>query len=74
VSENYDQVVQRGDMAARAFTMFYLRKGVVIAADSVNRPADFIAAKRIVGAALGVEAAALEDMSRPLKELIAKQK
>jgi len=74
MSENYDQVVQRGDMGARAFTMFYLRKGVVIAADSVNRAADFMAAKRIVGAAMGVEAAVLEDISRPLKELIPKQK
>ena len=72
VSENYDQVVQRGSMEERAFTMFYLRQGVVIAADSVNRPADFMAAKRLVGQALTVPAADLADLGRPLKDLIPK--
>ena len=72
VSENYDQVVQRGSMEERAFTMFYLRAGVVIAADSVNRPADFMAAKRVVGQALTIPAADLADISRPLKDLIPK--
>ena len=72
VSENYDQVVQRGSMEDRAFTMFYLRQGIVIAADSVNRPADFMAAKRVVGQALTIPAANLADTSRPLKDLISK--
>jgi 3-phenylpropionate/trans-cinnamate dioxygenase ferredoxin reductase subunit len=72
VSENYDQVVQRGSMEERAFTMFYLRAGIVIAADSVNRPADFMAAKRVVGQALTIPAADLADISRPLKDMIPK--
>jgi 3-phenylpropionate/trans-cinnamate dioxygenase ferredoxin reductase subunit len=72
VSENYDQVVQRGSMEERAFTMFYLRQGIVIAADSVNRPADFMAAKRLVGQALPIPAADLADIGRPLKDLIPK--
>jgi 3-phenylpropionate/trans-cinnamate dioxygenase ferredoxin reductase subunit len=72
VSENYDQVVQRGSMEERAFTMFYLRRGIVIAADSVNRPADFMAAKRVVGQALTIPAEDLADIGRPLKDLIPK--
>jgi 3-phenylpropionate/trans-cinnamate dioxygenase ferredoxin reductase subunit len=72
VSEHYDQVVQRGSMEERAFTMFYLRQGIVIAADSVNRPADFMAAKRLVGQALRIPAADLADIARPLKDLIPK--
>ncbi len=72
VSENYDQVIQRGSMEIPAFTMFYLRKGVVIAADSVNRAADFMAAKRLVGQGIAVAPKDLADTDRPLKELIPK--
>jgi 3-phenylpropionate/trans-cinnamate dioxygenase ferredoxin reductase subunit len=72
VSENYDQVVQRGSMEENAFTMFYLRQGIVIAADSVNRPADFMAAKRVVGQRLRLPAGDLADIARPLKDLIPK--
>ncbi len=68
LAEGHDATVLRGVMAERAFSLFYLRDGVVIAADSVNRPAEFMAAKRLVGAALAPEV--LADVSRPLKELV----
>ena len=71
LAERYDDVVQRGSMSERSFTMFYLRAGAVIAADSVNRPADFMAAKKLVGNGLLIPPAALSDAGRPLKDLMA---
>ncbi len=70
LAEGHDATVLRGDMAQRAFSLFYLRGGVVIAADSVNRPAEFMLAKRLVGGSLPVPASVLADVSRPLKELV----
>jgi 3-phenylpropionate/trans-cinnamate dioxygenase ferredoxin reductase subunit len=72
LSEGHDQVVLRGAMQDRAFTAFYLRQGRLIAADSVNRPADFMAAKRLVGATLGDRAPMLADIALPLKDLLPK--
>jgi 3-phenylpropionate/trans-cinnamate dioxygenase ferredoxin reductase subunit len=38
LSRGHEEVVIRGSMEARAFTVFYMRGGAVIAADAVNRP------------------------------------
>ena len=71
LSRGHDEVAIRGDMAARAFTAFYLRGGVLIATDSVNRPADFMAARKLVAAGLRVDAATLADPATQLKQLVA---
>jgi len=42
----------------------------VLAADTVNRPQDFVAAKRLVAEGIAVTAEQLADDSRPLKELL----
>ncbi len=57
-------------MAARSFVVFYLRAGVVIAADAVNKPGEFMLAKRLVGAGARPDPAALADAERALKELL----
>ncbi len=72
LAEGHDEVVIRGDMQTRAFTVFYLRQGIIIATDSVNRPADFMAARKLVGNAVRAEAGVLADTSVPLKELVAR--
>ena len=69
LSQGYDACVIRGDMAARTFIAFYLRDGVVIAADSVNRAADFVMAKRLVGGAARVSPEQLADEAVSLKDL-----
>jgi 3-phenylpropionate/trans-cinnamate dioxygenase ferredoxin reductase subunit len=71
ISDGHDQVVLRGDMAARSFIIFYLRQGTVIAADAVNKPGEFLIAKRLVGAATSPDSVGLADPSRPLKDLLA---
>lgn len=48
LSEGYDQLVTRGEPESDSFIAFYLRQGVVLSADAVNRPQDFMFAKRLV--------------------------
>ncbi|MBB1600534.1 NAD(P)/FAD-dependent oxidoreductase [Variovorax sp. UMC13] len=70
LSQGHDSCVLRGDPASRRFIAFYLQAGRVIAADAVNRPADFMLAKRLVAAGVKAEVAALGDDAVPLKELL----
>ena len=68
LSEGYDEMVVRGDLeTGRSFTLFYLRDGQLIAADAINRPKDFMAAKRAVLGGCAPGAAALADESVELK-------
>jgi 3-phenylpropionate/trans-cinnamate dioxygenase ferredoxin reductase subunit len=70
LSEGHDQVVLRGSMEARSFLVFYLRQGVLIAADAVNKPGEFLMAKRLVGAGARPDVAVLADVGRALRELV----
>ncbi|MDX5373318.1 MAG: FAD-dependent oxidoreductase [Pseudomonadaceae bacterium] len=70
LSEGYERLVLRGDPASDSFSAFYLQGDRVLAADTVNRPQDFIAAKRLVAEGIAVTDAQLADDGRPLKELL----
>ncbi len=70
VSEGADQEVVRGDPAEGAFTVFYFRDGVLIAADSVNRPGDHMAARKLLHARAPVTADALSDPTFDLREAV----
>ncbi|SIQ72435.1 NAD(P)/FAD-dependent oxidoreductase [Aquipseudomonas alcaligenes] len=70
LSEGFEHLVLRGDPATDSFSAFYLKGDKVLAADTVNRPQDFIAAKRLVAEGIAVTAEQLADDSRPLKELL----
>jgi 3-phenylpropionate/trans-cinnamate dioxygenase ferredoxin reductase component len=48
LSAGYDEVVLRGNLAARSFAAFYLRGGELLAVDAVNSPREFIAGKKLV--------------------------
>lgn len=70
LSEGYDQLVLRGSVESESFIAFYLREGVVIAADSVNRPQEFMVAKRLVADRVRVPEEVLrhvEDMKSVLR-------
>lgn len=67
LSHGYDQAVLRGSMSSRSFMMFYLRNGRVIACDAVNRPREFMAAKRMVDGRCIVDHALLMDESATLQ-------
>lgn len=70
LSDGFEHCVLRGTPASRHFIAFYLKGGVVIAADAVNRPAEFMLAKRLVAGGMAVDATALADEALPLKTLL----
>lgn len=60
LNTGYDEVVLSGDPARdRDFTCFYLRAGVLIAADCINRPRDFMFSKRTITQQLPIDRAEL---------------
>jgi 3-phenylpropionate/trans-cinnamate dioxygenase ferredoxin reductase component len=67
----YDQVVFRGVMADRAFAAFYYKGERLIAVDAVNRPAEYLGAKMLIQTNRTLPPNVIEDMSRPMKELVA---
>ena len=48
LSTGYDQVVTRGDSAKPAFSAFYYRAGRLLAADSLSRIQDHVAARKLL--------------------------
>jgi 3-phenylpropionate/trans-cinnamate dioxygenase ferredoxin reductase subunit len=71
LSIGYDNVVVRGDIAARSFSVVYLREGRVIALDCVNATKDYVQGRKLVVEGLSVDPAALADASVQLKEIVA---
>jgi len=71
LSQGYSEIAIRGDIHGESFTVFYLHDHAVIAADAVNRPPDFVAAKRLVAERHRVSVQQLADESAPLKNLFA---
>ncbi len=57
-----DQTILRGDTAAKKFSVFYFKNGLLIAADSVNRPKDHITTRKLLTAKTPVMPNDLETM------------
>ena len=70
VSDGYDTIVQRGSMEADDFAMFYLKDGVLIAVDAVNRPREFMACRKLVPDRPRIDAERLADESIPMQEMV----
>jgi 3-phenylpropionate/trans-cinnamate dioxygenase ferredoxin reductase subunit len=71
INQGYEHVIVRGNMAENNFSAFYLKDGVVIAVDTVNRPKDFMVGKKLVAERVKADAAVLRDESVELKSLLA---
>ena len=69
LSIGHDAVVVRGDVAARTFSIIYLRQGRVIALDCVNAVRDFAQGKALVKRRLSIDPESLADVAKPLKSL-----
>jgi 3-phenylpropionate/trans-cinnamate dioxygenase ferredoxin reductase subunit len=63
----FDQVVTRGDPESRKFSVFYYRAGKLCAVDTVNRPAEHLAARKLIGAHATVSPDQAKDESFDLK-------
>ena len=71
LSAGHDDAVVRGDPAARAFSMVYLRSGRVIALDCVNAARDYMQGRALIEGGMTVPVRQLADASIPLKDLAA---
>ncbi len=66
----HDRAVLRGDVAARRFSVWYLKEGVLVAVDAVNAGGDFMLARRLVGRGVALDPAFLADPASDLKSLL----
>jgi 3-phenylpropionate/trans-cinnamate dioxygenase ferredoxin reductase subunit len=71
LSAGYDAAVVRGDVAARSFSIVYLKAGRIIALDCVNATRDYVQGRALVVARAVIDPARLADAGVPLKELLA---
>lgn len=71
LNTGYDQLVIRGTPhEGRSFSAFYLCEGRVIAADCVNRPSDFLVAKKLISEGCSPDPQDLADLDRTLKDFL----
>ena len=67
-SADGNETVLRGDKSTNQFAVFYLKDGILVAADAVNSPKEFMVCRQLVGKP--VDAAALADASVEMKSLL----
>ena len=70
LSLDYDQTILRGDVAARSFSVVYLKAGRMIAIDSVNSVKDYVAGRKLIEAGATPDIAKLADAGVLLKDLL----
>lgn len=70
LSAGYDEAVVRGDPDnSRSFAVFYLRDGVMIASDAVNRAPEHMMSRRLIAAKAKIPAEKLRDESINMKDM-----
>jgi len=70
LSGDHDETVVRGSVEENFFMLFYLKRGELIAVDSVNNPKDFLISKKLVANKLKISSDVLCDQSVDLKDLL----
>lgn len=70
INDPDDQVVVRGDSSTRSFSVCYLRDGVLVAVNAMNRAKDFLQAKKAIAAKIRPAKSRLTDPEVPLKEFL----
>ena len=70
LSTDYDNFVIRGNEKGEKFSVFYFKNDVLIAADAINSPPEFMTAKRLITAQAKVPPAWLADADRSLKSIM----
>jgi 3-phenylpropionate/trans-cinnamate dioxygenase ferredoxin reductase subunit len=70
LSAGYTEAVTRGDPEhARNFAVFYLKDGVLIAVDAVNRAPEFMMARQLIAKHVRLDPARLRDETINMKEI-----
>jgi 3-phenylpropionate/trans-cinnamate dioxygenase ferredoxin reductase subunit len=71
LTTGYDETAIRGDPSGTSCAVFCFRNGRLLGVETVNRPADHMAARRLVGARAALSPAQAADETIDLKKLIA---
>jgi 3-phenylpropionate/trans-cinnamate dioxygenase ferredoxin reductase component len=71
LTTGYDETAIRGDPSGTSCAVFCFRNGRLLGVETVNRPADHMAARRLVGARAALSPAQAVDETIDLKKLIA---
>jgi 3-phenylpropionate/trans-cinnamate dioxygenase ferredoxin reductase subunit len=69
LSFGFDQTVIRGMMESRKFSVFYFRDRQLLGIDSINRPADHMAGRKLIAARKAVTPEQAADEAINLKDL-----
>ena len=67
ISFGHDERVLRGDLENGRFSVFYFKGGRLLAIDSVNRPSDHMAGRKLLAAGTGLTPAQAADEGFDLK-------
>lgn len=73
LTTGHDQTVVRGDLAGVSCSVFCFREGRLLGVETVNQPADHMAARRLLGGHGRISPAAAADETVDLKQLAAAQ-
>jgi 3-phenylpropionate/trans-cinnamate dioxygenase ferredoxin reductase subunit len=70
LSARHDRAVVRGSIDEGKFSVFYYRESQLIAVDSINRPGDQMASRRLIAAGVSPSPEDAENLSFDLKSLV----
>jgi len=70
LSVGHDDIVLRGELASKRFSLVYLKAGRVVAIDCLNVAADYMQGRALITARARIDRARLADAAIPLKALI----
>ena len=66
-----DDLLVRGDPASAKFAVFHLKGDVIRAVEAINAPAEFMAARQLIGSQKPIDRAKLADTTVSMKEVAA---
>lgn len=69
INTDYDNYAFRGDLAANKFSIFYYKNEKLVAADSLNRPADHLAARKLLQVRLTPSKEQVQDINLKLMDV-----
>lgn len=69
IAFQYTEAVIRGDVASRAFAVFYLAGDRLVAVHAVNSPREFMLSKKLIAQGARLDPKALADASIPFKAM-----
>jgi 3-phenylpropionate/trans-cinnamate dioxygenase ferredoxin reductase subunit len=70
ISARHDRAVVRGSIDEGRFSVFYYREDKLVAVDSINRPGDQMASRRLIAAGVSPSPEDAENLSFDLKSLV----